>query len=151
MQTNIGVLLAVEDAKRLSIEELKRQELEAKQGYQQAEEQKWRKESELKETEESLHQVKGQLKAEKFKSSAAEAGSALMDGISSALGTSKVKRQQQEIEELKVENQNLRQEVTGLNQQLQNQQTQTRVMQRNYEVEIDTQKQSHGNRNSIET
>jgi hypothetical protein len=67
------------------------------------------------ETEENLNQVKGQLKTEKFKSSAVDAGSALMDGISSALGTSKVKRQQQEIENLKDEKQELQQEITGLN------------------------------------
>lgn len=74
------------------------------------------KESELKKTEESLNQVKGQLKAEKFKSSAAEAGSALMDGISSALGTTKVKSQQQEIESLKHENHELQQDIDGLTQ-----------------------------------
>lgn len=63
-------------------------------------------ESGLKKAE-SLNQGKGKLKSEKFKSSAAEADSALMDGISSALGTSKVKRQQQEIETLKAEKEKL--------------------------------------------
>ena len=115
LQTNIEMLLAVEDAKRKSIEELKRQEQEAKQKSKQAEEQKQQKESELKKTEENLNQVKGQLKSEKFKSSAADVGTTLMDGISSALGTSKVKRQQQEIDSLKTENKELRQEITGLN------------------------------------
>lgn len=116
LQMNIGELLAVEEAKRQSIEELKRQEQEAKLKSQQAEEQKQLKESELKKTEENLNQVKGQLKSEKFKSSAADVGTTLMDGISSALGTSKVKRQQQEIEILKHEKHELQQDIDGLKQ-----------------------------------
>ncbi|MDR0431665.1 MAG: plasmid recombination protein [Tannerellaceae bacterium] len=99
LQTNIEMLLAVEDAKRLSIEELQRQ-----------------KESELKNTEENLNQVKGQLKTERFKGAAAEVGSTLMDGIGSALGTSKFKCQQLEIENLKHEKHELQQEVEGLTQ-----------------------------------
>jgi hypothetical protein len=116
LQMNIGELLAVEEAKRQSIEELKRQEQEAKLKSQQAEEQKQQKESELKKTEENLNQVKGQLKSEKFKSYAADVGTTLMDGISSALGTSKVKRQQQEIEILKHEKHELQQDIDGLTQ-----------------------------------
>jgi hypothetical protein len=116
LQTNIEMLLAVEDAKRQSIEQLKRQEQEAKLKSKQAEEQKQQKESELKKTEENLNQVKGELKTEKFKGVAAEVGSTLMDGISSALGTSKVKRQQQEIENLKHEKNELQQDIEGLTQ-----------------------------------
>lgn len=122
LQTNIEMLLAVEDAKRQSIEELKQQEQEAKQKSKEAEEQKQQKESELKKTEENLNQVKGQLKSEKFKSSAADVGTTLMDGINSALGSSKVKRQQQEIDSLQTENKELRQEITGLNQTINEQQ-----------------------------
>ncbi|MDR1089534.1 MAG: plasmid recombination protein [Prevotella sp.] len=114
LQTNIRELLAVEEAKRQSIEELKRQEQEAKLKSRQAEEQKLQKESELKKTEENLNQVKGQLKSEKFKSSAADVGTTLMDGISSALGTSKVKRQLQEIETLKHEKHELNRILTDL-------------------------------------
>jgi FtsZ-binding cell division protein ZapB len=62
------------------------------------------------------------LKTEKFKSSAVDAGSALMDGISSALGTSKVKRQQQEIENLKDEKQELQREIAGLNRAIKQEQ-----------------------------
>jgi hypothetical protein len=116
LQTNIGELLAVEEAKRQSIEELKRQEQEAKLKSRQAEEHKQQKESELKKTEENLNQVKGQLKSEKFKSSAADVGTTLMDGISSALGTSKVKRQLKEIETLKREKHELQQDIDGLTQ-----------------------------------
>lgn len=116
LQTNIEMLLAVEDAKRQSIEELKRKEQEAKLYSKQAEEQRQQKESELKKTEESLTQVKGQLRTEELKSRVADVGSNIMEGIGSLVGTSKVKRQQQEIEGLKIENDEIRQEITGLNQ-----------------------------------
>jgi len=116
LQTNIEMLLAVEDAKRQSIEELKRQEQEAKLQSKQAEEQKLQKESELKKTTENLNQVKGQLKTEELKNKVTDVSSNIMEGIGSLVGTSKVKRQQQEIESLKTENQELRQEITGLNQ-----------------------------------
>lgn len=92
LQENIGLLLAVEDAKRLSIEELKRQEQEAKQQSTQAEILKQQKETELKRTEESLNQVKGQLKKEELKSKAADVGSNIIDGIGSLVGTSKMKK-----------------------------------------------------------
>lgn len=134
LQTNIELLLAVENAKRLSIEELKQKEQEAKQKSEQAEELQQQKESELKKTEESLNQVKGQLKTEKFKGAAADVGSTLIDGISSALGTSKVKRQQQEIENLNAEKTNLIREVKGLKQK-------TAVMQKEHETAIDKLKQ----------
>lgn len=134
LQINIGELLAVEEAKRQSIEELKRKEQEARLKSRQAEEQKQLKESELKKTEENLNQVKGQLKSEKFKSSAADVGTTLMDGISSALGTSKVKRQQQEIENLKEEKGTLIQEVKSLKQGMQ-------TMQKEHQTAMDKLKQ----------
>lgn len=134
LQTNIDMLLATEEAKRQSIEELNRQEREAKLKSRQAEEQKQQKESELKKTEENLNQVKGQLKSEKFKSSAADVGTTLMDGISSALGTSKVKRQQQEIENLKEEKENLNQEVKELKQNI-------ATIQKEHETAVDKLKQ----------
>ncbi len=116
LQENIEELLKVEEMKRQTVEQLKEQEQEAAARYRQADTLKQQKESELNQTEEELREVKGQLKTEKFKSSAADAGSAIMDGISSALGTSKVKRQQQEIDNLKSENQSQREEITVLNQ-----------------------------------
>lgn len=118
LQTNIEMLLAVEDAKRLQIEELRRQEQEAKLKSRQAEEQKLQKESELKKTEENLNQVKGQLKTEELKNKVADVGSNIMEGIGSLVGTSKVKRQQQEIENLKEEKENLTEEVKGLKQHI---------------------------------
>lgn len=116
LQINIGLLLAEEENKRKSIAELKRQEQEAKQKSEQAVSLQQQKESELKKTEENLNQVKGQLKSEKFKNSAVDVGTTLMDGISSVLGTSKVKRQQQEVENLKHEKHELQQDIDGLAQ-----------------------------------
>ena len=119
LQENIGMLLAMEDAKRLSIEELKRQEQEAQQKYAQAEELQQQKESDLKKTEENLVQIKGQLKTEKLKNTAADVGSTIIEGFGSVIGTSKVKRQQQEIDNLKSEKDNLLQEVKELKQNIQ--------------------------------
>lgn len=123
LQINIDNLLAMEESKRLVIDGLKQKELEAKQATKQAEEARQQKESELRKTKENLNQVKGKLNTEKFKNSAAKAGSAFMDGISSALGTSKVKRQQQEIENLIAKNENLIHEVNSLKQNIQTIQT----------------------------
>lgn len=85
-------------------------------------EQKQEKESELKKTEENLNQVKGQLKTEELKNKVADVGSNIMEGIGSLVGTSKVKRQQQEIENLKIENKELQQEISGLNKTINEQQ-----------------------------
>ncbi len=134
LQTNIELLLAVENAKRSTIEELKQKEQDARLKSEQAEKQKQQKESELKRTEESLNQVKGQLRTEKFKGAAADAGSSLMDGISSALGGSKVKRQQQEIENLNTEKANLTREAKELKQKM-------LIMQKEHETAIDRLKQ----------
>jgi len=119
LQENIGLLLAIEDAKQLNIEQLRRQEEDAKHKSRQAKEIQRQKETELKKTEENLNQVKGQLKAEKFKGSAAEVGSTLMDGISSVLGTSKVKRQIQELENLKSEKRDLKHDIEKLTKTIQ--------------------------------
>ena len=137
LQTNIELLLAVENLKRTTIEELKQKEQDAKLKSEQAEKQQRQKESELKRTEENLNQVKGQLRTEKFKGAAADAGSSLMDGISSALGTSKVKRQQQEIENLNTEKANLTMEIKELKQK-------TTIIQKEHETAIDKLKQELG-------
>ena len=46
--------------------------------------------------EAELKAVKGELRTEKLKNSAAEVGTTILDGIGSMIGTSKVKRQQQQ-------------------------------------------------------
>ncbi len=53
--------------------------------------------------EAELKAVKGELKTEKLKNSAAEVGTTILDGIGAMIGTSKVKRQEQEIGRLQHE------------------------------------------------
>lgn len=53
--------------------------------------------------EAELKTVKGELRTEKLKNSAAEVGTVILDGIGSMIGTSKVKRQQQKIDVLQQE------------------------------------------------
>lgn len=86
LQDNIGELLKIEEQKRQAVERFSQQEQTVR--------------SELVKTEAELKTVKGQLKTEKLKSSAAEVGTTIIDGIGSMIGTSKVKRQEQQIAEL---------------------------------------------------
>lgn len=99
-----------------NIVQYEQQKKEAEDGYKQTEVQKRLKEAELKETEQALRKTKNELKAEKLRSTAADVGSSIMDGISSMIGTSKVKKQQQEIENLKSDNENLNQRIERLEQ-----------------------------------
>ncbi len=69
----------------------------------------------------ALEEIKNQKKAEKFKNTAADVGSTIIEGIGSMIGTSKVKKQQQEIENLKEENADLVLEVKDLKQSMQTQ------------------------------
>lgn len=62
----------------------------------------------------ALEQIKSQKNAEKLKSTAIDVGSTIMEGIGSLLGTSKVKQQQKEIEELRMDKENLIHEVKEL-------------------------------------
>ncbi|KAA6317125.1 hypothetical protein EZS27_032669 [termite gut metagenome] len=88
----------------------------------------------MDETQEALKHVKGQFKTEKLKSTAADVGSSFIEGIGSIIGSSKVKIQQQEIENLKIENQKLAREVKNLKQNIQ-------VLQKEHETAIDKLKQ----------
>ena len=97
-------------------QELEEKERQALARTEQAAAEKQQAETELAGKQSELQRVKGELKTEKFKGSMAEAGTAVLDGISSALGTSKIKRQQQEIESLRSENNAQKQEITRLNQ-----------------------------------
>lgn len=58
-----------------------------------------------------LGKVKSEVSKEKFKNSAAEVGSTLMDGVGSLLGGSKTKRLQTEVEELKAENAEIKEKM----------------------------------------
>lgn len=119
LQINIGLLLMQEESRRKNIEQLKQQEQEAKLNYEQAEAQKQQKESELHQTEQVLNKTKGELRTEKLKNAAADVGSTIIEGIGSMIGSSKMKRQQQEIENLKEEKENLVKEVKDLKQDIQ--------------------------------
>lgn len=89
LQDNIGELLRIEEEKRKRVEQFTSQEQQAR--------------SELDKTEAELKAVKGELKTEQLKNSVAEVGSTIIDGISSMIGTSKVKRQELEIGRLQHE------------------------------------------------
>lgn len=134
LQINIGLLLMQEESRRKNIEQLKRQEQEAKEDFEQAENRKQQTEAELQQTEQVLSKTKGELKTEKLKNTAADVGSTIMDGIGSMLGSSKVKRQQQEIETLKEEKVNLVEEIKDLKQDMQ-------TMQKEHETTFDKLKQ----------
>lgn len=121
LQDNIDELLKIEAEKRQAVEQFSQQEREAHYDYERAAARKEQKAVELDATEAALRAVKGELKTERFKGAAAEAGSAIMDGISSVLGTSKVKRQEQEIAKLrgeivvrKRENTSLKKEINAV-------------------------------------
>lgn len=62
----------------------------------------------------ALEQIKSQKNTEKLKNTAVDVGSTIMEGIGSLLGTSKVKQQQKEIEELQIDKENLIHEVNEL-------------------------------------
>lgn len=62
-----------------------------------------------------LKAVKGELRTEKLKNSAAEVGTTILDGIGSMIGTSKIKRQQQQIDDLAKENERLHSEIKRQN------------------------------------
>lgn len=89
LQDNIGELLRIEEAKRKAVERATKQEQVTR--------------NELAKTEAELKTVKGELKTERLKNSAAEVGTTIIDGIGAMIGTSKVKRQEQEIAQLRHE------------------------------------------------
>ena len=72
-----------------------------------------------KEANHELSRVKSEIKTEKLKCTAVDAATSAIEGIGSIFGSSKVKRRQQEIEELKSENARLQKEIKTLKQQIQ--------------------------------
>jgi hypothetical protein len=67
-----------------------------------------------------LSKIKSEIKTEKFKSTPVNVATSAIEGISSVFDNSKVKKQQLEIEKLKIENRNLDHEVEQLNEQANN-------------------------------
>lgn len=122
LQDNIGELLRIEEEKLKAVEHVMKQEQTAR--------------AELHRTAAELNAVKGELKNEKLKNSAAEVGTTILDGIGSMIGTSKVKRQEQEIGVL-------RQEVAARDETIEILQTKIQTMQSEHSREQTTMQVRH--------
>lgn len=122
LQDNIGELLRIEEEKRQRVEQFTSQEQQAR--------------SELDKTEAELKAVKGELKTERLKNSAAEVGTTIIDGIGAMIGTSKVKRQEQEIDRL-------RHEVADRDESIETLQKKITSMQNDHKREITTIQARH--------
>lgn len=122
LQDNIGELLRIEEEKRKAVEHATKQEQAVRE--------------ELHQTTAELNAVKGVLKTERLKNSAAEVGSTILDGIGSMIGTSKVKRQEQEIGAL-------RQEVAARDEAIETLQTKISTMQNDHSRELMSMQARH--------
>ena len=122
LQDNIGELLRIEAEKRKAIEHVTKQKQAARE--------------ELHRTTIELKAVKGELKTERLKNSAAEVGTTILDGIGSMIGTSKVKRQEQEIGML-------RQEVAARDETIEMLQTKIQTMQNDHSRELTAMQARH--------
>ena len=122
LQDNIGELLRIEEEKLKAVEHATKQEQTVR--------------AELHRTAAELAAVKGELKTEKLKNSAAEVGTTILDGIGSMIGTSKVKRQGQEIGVL-------RQEVAARDETIEILQTKIQTMQSEHSRELTTMQARH--------
>ena len=87
--------------------------------------------------EAELKAVKGELKTEKLKNSAAEVGTTILDGIGSMIGTSKVKRQQQQIDDLAKENERLHSEIKRQNKTIDRERREHEQIAKRLQGEID--------------
>ena len=122
LQDNIGELLRIEEEKRKAVEHATKQEQTAR--------------AELHRTAVELNIVKGELKTERLKNSAAEVGTTIIDGIGFMNGTSKVKRQEQEIGVL-------RQEVAARDETIGILQAKIQTMQSEHSRELTTMQAQH--------
>ncbi len=122
LQDNIGELLRIEEEKRKAVEHATKQEQSAR--------------AELHRTAVELNIVKGELKTERLKNSAAEVGTTIIDGIGFMIGTSKVKRQEQEIGVL-------RQEVAARDETIGILQAKIQTMQSEHSRELTTMQAQH--------
>lgn len=100
LQENIDALLRLEEQKRKAVEQLKQQERQVRTEYEQTATLQAQKSAELNRTEAELKSVKGELKGARLKNAAAEVGSNIVEGIGAMIGTSRIKRQQQEIDRI---------------------------------------------------
>jgi DNA repair exonuclease SbcCD ATPase subunit len=116
LREDIAELEEQKEFRQQEVAELAQQEQQARTRTEQATAEKQQAETELAGKQSELRQIKGELKTEKFKSSAAEAGTKFANTVGSLLGSSKIERQQQEIEALHSENDIHKQEISRLNQ-----------------------------------
>lgn len=103
IKERVAELVEQKETLTVDIVALQAQQEAARTDYTTTDEQRKSKKEELQKTDTELHAVKGQLKTEKLKNSAAEVGTTIIDGIGAMIGTSKVKRQEQQIAELRQE------------------------------------------------
>lgn len=122
LQDNIGELLRIEKEKRKAVEHATEQEQQAR--------------AKLHRTAAELDAVKGELKTERLKNTAAEVGTTIFDGIGSMIGTSKVKRQEQEIGAL-------RQEIAARDETIEILQTKIQTMQSDHSRELTIMQARH--------
>ena len=85
----------------------------------------------------ALEEIKSQKNTEKLKKSAIDVGSTIVDGIGSMIGTSKVKKQQQEIESLKSDNEQLTEEIQVLHHKLDSVQKEYSTLTEKLKAELD--------------
>ena len=109
LQDNIGELLRIEEEKRQAVDRNTKQEQATRDA--------------LTKTEAELKAVKGELKTERLKNSAAEVGSTIIDGIGAMIGTSKVKRQEKQLADLQGEIGELKRENSALQKEIETQKT----------------------------
>ncbi len=118
LEGEIEDLQETKEVRRQEVMELEQQEQQARSRTEQATVEKQQAETELAGKQSELRQGKGELKTEKFKSSAAEAGTKFANTVGSLLGSSKIERQQQEIDTLKAENYTLTMQLNGRDKQI---------------------------------
>jgi hypothetical protein len=136
LRADIAELEETRETRQQEVAELTEQERQARTRTEKATVEKQQAETELAGKQSELQKVRGELKTEKFKSSAAEAGTKFANTVGSLLGSSKIERQQQEIDTLKVEN-------AALTMQVGNKDTQIRNLHRDHRSEIERFTQTH--------
>lgn len=87
--------------------------------------------------QQSLDDIKSQKNTEKLKKSAIDVGSTIVDGIGSMIGTSKVKKQQQEIDSLISDNENLSEEIQVLHHKMSAMQKEYSTLTEKLKAELD--------------
>ena len=85
----------------------------------------------------ALEEIRSQKNTEKLKKSAIDVGSTIVDGIGSMIGTSKIKKQQLEIETLKSDNEHLTDEIQRLHHKMDSMQKEHTTIADKLKMELD--------------